>query len=46
MAPEIFTGNYGVKADIYSFGLTLLECVTLEKPYQECFNMLEVFDKV
>ncbi len=46
MAPEIFKGQYGVKADIYSFGLCLLEMVTFEKPYKECTNLIEIFDKV
>jgi WNK lysine deficient protein kinase len=46
MAPEIFKGQYGVKADIYSFGLCLLEMITIEKPYKECNSLIEVFEKV
>ena len=46
MAPEIFKGDYGVKADIYSFGLCVLEMITFEKPYKECSNLMDVFEKV
>ena len=35
-APEVFYGKYGVKADIYSFGMTMLEMITNETPYKEC----------
>lgn len=34
-APEVFSGKFGVEADIYSFGMTLLEMVSGEKPYSE-----------
>jgi len=46
MAPEVFKSKYGVKADIYSFGMCLLEMITLEKPYKECNNIMETCDMV
>lgn len=45
-SPEIYQGKYGVKADIYSFGMTLLEMCTGEVPYKECEgNILEICNK-
>ena len=35
MAPEIKGGKYSFKADIYSFGLTIIQLLTMEKPYKE-----------
>ena len=35
MAPEVKDGKYTFKADIYSFGLTLIQLLTMEKPYRE-----------
>lgn len=46
MAPEVFKSKYGVKADIYSFGMCLLEMITLEKPYKEFTNIMETFEGV
>ncbi len=37
MSPEVKEGKYSFKADIYSFGLTLIQLLTMEKPYKE-FN--------
>lgn len=45
MAPEVLKGKYGVVADIYSFGLCLLEISTLERPYKECESIFQIFDK-
>ena len=46
-SPEVYQGKYTVKADIYSFGMTMLEMVTREKPYKECDgNILSICDKV
>ena len=46
-SPEVYQGKYTVKADIYSFGMTMLEMVTREKPYKECDgNILLICDKV
>lgn len=45
-APEVFFGKYGVKADIYSFGMTMLEMIANERPYKECEgNLLAICDK-
>lgn len=46
MAPDVLKGRYGVLVDIYSFGMCILEMVTLEKPYKECENVMAIFDKV
>ena len=35
IAPEVFKGKYSTKADIYSFGMNLLEMCTQESPYKE-----------
>ena len=37
MAPEVKEGKYTFKADIYSFGLTIIQFITMKKPYKE-FN--------
>ena len=45
-SPEVYIGKYGVKADIYSFGMCLLEMVTNERPYAECEgNVLLICEK-
>lgn len=46
MAPEIYDENYGPSCDIYSFGMCVLEMVTLKTPYQECTNPLQIYKKV
>lgn len=46
MAPDVLKGRYGVLVDIYSFGMCVLEMVTLEKPYKECENVFKVFNNV
>lgn len=35
MAPEVKEGKYTFKADIYSLGLTIIQILTMEKPYKE-----------
>ena len=35
MAPEVKEGKYTFKADIYSLGLTIIQFITMEKPYKE-----------
>ena len=35
MAPEVKEGKYSFKADIYSLGLTIIQFITMEKPYKE-----------
>ena len=37
MAPEVKEGKYTFKADVYSLGLTIIQFITMEKPYKE-FN--------
>ncbi|KAL0251414.1 hypothetical protein GEMRC1_000627 [Eukaryota sp. GEM-RC1] len=46
MAPELFMESYTESVDIYSFGMCLLEMVTLEYPYNECSNAAQVYRKV
>jgi serine/threonine protein kinase len=42
MAPECFAGGHvGEKADVYSLGCMLLECVTGERPWQG-LNVVQV----
>ena len=46
-APEVYQKKYGVKCDIYSFGISVIEMVTEEKPYSECKGqILTVCDKI
>jgi serine/threonine protein kinase len=46
MAPEVYDENYNELADIYSFGMCMLELVTSEKPYGECINSAQIFKRV
>lgn len=46
MAPELYDENYTESVDIYSFGMCLLEMVTLEIPYSECDNVAKIYKKV
>lgn len=46
MAPELYDEDYTELVDIYSFGLCLLEMVTLELPYSECDNVAKIYKKV
>lgn len=46
MAPELYDENYNELADIYSFGMCLLEMVTFEYPYCECRNSAQIYKKV
>ncbi len=46
MAPEIYKEDYNHKVDIYSFGMCLLELLTTEIPYSECFIIPQVIKKV
>lgn len=46
MAPETFSEKYGIEADIWSFGLCVLELDTHEHPYKECASIAHVFKKV
>ncbi|KAJ1378388.1 Serine/threonine-protein kinase, active site [Sesbania bispinosa] len=46
MAPELYEEEYNELVDIYSFGMCILEMVTLEYPYSECKNPAQIFKKV
>lgn len=46
MAPELYDENYTEMVDIYSFGLCVLELVTLEIPYSECDTVAKIYKKV
>ncbi|XP_045827034.1 probable serine/threonine-protein kinase WNK11 [Trifolium pratense] len=46
MAPELYEENYTEMVDIYSFGMLVLEMVTLEIPYSECDNVAKIYKKV
>lgn len=46
MAPELYDEDYTELIDIYSFGMCLLELVTLELPYQECDSIAKIYKKV
>ncbi|KAF3451845.1 hypothetical protein FNV43_RR07941 [Rhamnella rubrinervis] len=46
MAPELFDENYTEKVDIYSFGMCVLELVTMEIPYSECDSVAKIYKKV
>lgn len=46
MAPELYDEDYNELADIYSFGMCMLEMVTFEYPYSECKNSAQIYKKV
>jgi len=46
MAPELYEEDYNELVDIYSFGMCLLEMVTLEIPYSECRSVAQIYKKV
>mmetsp|Transcript_23339 Transcript_23339/g.17765 ORF Transcript_23339/g.17765 Transcript_23339/m.17765 type:complete len:82 (-) Transcript_23339:1866-2111(-) len=46
MAPELYEECYGTGVDIYAFGMCVLEMVTLERPYKECLNPAQIYNKV
>jgi WNK lysine deficient protein kinase len=46
MAVEMFDEDeYDEKVDIYSFGMCLLEMITMETPYRECINTIQIYNK-
>ena len=45
IAPEVHEGKYNTKADIYSLGMSIIEMLTLEKPYKECDGLLNIYQK-
>ncbi|XP_047306940.1 probable serine/threonine-protein kinase WNK4 [Impatiens glandulifera] len=40
MAPEIYAEKYNELVDIYSFGMCMIEMLTLENPYSECSHSI------
>ncbi|XP_050204885.1 probable serine/threonine-protein kinase WNK6 [Mercurialis annua] len=46
MAPELYDEDYTELADVYSFGMCMLEMVTYEYPYSECRNSAQIYKKV
>lgn len=46
MAPEVYAEAYDERADVYSFGMCVLEMVTLEYPYSECAHPVQIYKKV
>ncbi|PKI44955.1 hypothetical protein CRG98_034650 [Punica granatum] len=46
MAPELYEEEYNELVDVYSFGMCILEMVTLEYPYSECKNAAQIYKKV
>ncbi|KAH1214484.1 hypothetical protein AAZX31_14G189100 [Glycine max] len=46
MAPELYEEEYNELADVYSFGMCVLEMLTSEYPYSECSNPAQIYKKV
>ncbi|CAI8612927.1 unnamed protein product [Vicia faba] len=46
MAPELYEEKYNELVDIYSFGMCMIEMLTLELPYNECSNPAQIYKKV
>ena len=46
MAPELYEEDYTEMVDIYSFGMCMIEMVTLEIPYSECDNVAKIYKKM
>ncbi|XP_058741874.1 probable serine/threonine-protein kinase WNK5 [Vicia villosa] len=46
MAPELYEEKYNELVDIYSFGMCMIEMLTLEFPYNECSNPAQIYKKV
>jgi serine/threonine protein kinase len=46
MAPEVYEEEYNELVDIYSFGMCMLEMITLEYPYSECSHPVQIYKKV
>ncbi|KAF8414221.1 hypothetical protein HHK36_002221 [Tetracentron sinense] len=46
MAPELYDQDYTEMVDIYSFGMCVLEMVTIEMPYMECDTVVQIYRKV
>ncbi|KAK9152434.1 hypothetical protein Syun_010743 [Stephania yunnanensis] len=46
MAPELYEEDYTELVDIYSFGMLVLELVTVDIPYSECDSIAKIYKKV
>ena len=46
MAPELYEEDYDELVDIYSFGMCLLEMITVEIPYSGCRCIAQIYKKV
>uniref|UniRef100_A0ACD5UNW2 Uncharacterized protein n=1 Tax=Avena sativa TaxID=4498 RepID=A0ACD5UNW2_AVESA len=46
MAPEVYGEAYDELADVYSFGMCVLEMLTIEYLYSECSNPVQIYNKV
>jgi WNK lysine deficient protein kinase len=46
MAPEMYEEEYNELADVYSFGMCVLEMLTSDYPYSECTNPAQIYKKV
>ena len=46
MAPELYEEKYTELIDVYSYGMCVLELVSLEIPYSECDSVAKIYRKV
>jgi WNK lysine deficient protein kinase len=46
MAPEMYDEEYDERVDVYSFGMCMVEMLTVEYPYSECSNPAQIYKKV
>lgn len=46
MAPEVYEEEYNELVDIYSFGMCVLEMVTVDYPYSECTHPAQIYKRV
>jgi WNK lysine deficient protein kinase len=44
--PEVADGHIGTAADIYCFGMVMLEMITLKLPYAECVNQAQIYKRI
>lgn len=46
IAPEIYEEHYDTQVDIYAFGMCVLEMITQDRPYVECENQAQIYNRV
>ena len=46
IAPELYDQMYTESVDVYAFGMSVLEMITKEYPYEECSNAAQIWRKV